>query len=198
MRLLTYARGAIGIFCDDFERPCFSFPLPVKTNLSGTKRDAGDLRNVRGIVRRAGVDPLQQGSCSIRVSGLKRRPPLCGTAPMALRRRRLCSGDSEIDAAAWDLLGEAVIVACRVVAKEGEMESVFADRGAVASAAVAAGAKEDGHHVEAEADGAGRVDYGRRRLGGVFLGGVVASKGAASRRRVSGRYVAFTRVTEDP
>ena len=81
----------------------------------------------------------------------------------------------QVDAAAGNLLGEAEVVARGVVAEQGEVEAVFARGGAVASAAVAAGAEEDRHDVEAEADGArggGRWRglcgplRGRRRLRG--------------------------------
>jgi hypothetical protein len=61
-------------------------------------------------------------------------------------------GDRDADAAAGHLAGQAEPVAVGVEPEEREAEAVLAARGAVAGAGVAAGAHEDGHHVELEAD----------------------------------------------
>ncbi len=77
----------------------------------------------------------------------------------------------QIDAASDHLLGQAKVVARGVVAEQRQMEAVLAERGAVAAPAIASGAEEDRHHVQAEADGTlgGRLGYGIHLSGGCEL-----------------------------
>ena len=72
----------------------------------------------------------------------------------------------EIDAAAVDLARQAVVVAVGVEAEQRQAEAVLAAGRPVAAADVAAGAHEDRHHVELEADrpiGLGVLDRDRAR-----------------------------------
>jgi hypothetical protein len=69
-----------------------------------------------------------------------------------LQQQQTLRGHREIHAAADDLLREPVVVAGRIIAEEAEMKAVFAGGRSMASAGIAAGAKENGFDVEAEAD----------------------------------------------
>ena len=71
-------------------------------------------------------------------------------------------GQREIDPACNRLTGEPVVVAVRIVAEQREAEAVFAARGSVATAGIAARLGEDGHDVFNEADrlfGFGTFDF---------------------------------------
>ena len=58
----------------------------------------------------------------------------------------------EIDATAHLLACDAVIIAVRIVTKEGEAKAVLAARGTVASPGVATGLRQRWDHVQPEAD----------------------------------------------
>jgi hypothetical protein len=116
------------------------------------QRDAGDCGYAVFVIGRALLDPAQEGLVEF---GIVLEAAASGVRDHAggLHEEQALFWGSEIDAAADDLLGEAVVIASGIVAEEREMEAVFTDRGSVATAAVAAGAEEDRHHVQAEADG---------------------------------------------
>ena len=111
--------------------------------------DGGDAGDFGRIGVRALLQPAQQRRVEFAV-GLE---PLA--AGVRDRARRLAQeqaflGNGEVHPPARLLAREAEVVAVRIEAEEREAEPVLAARSAVARAGVAAGAREDGHHVEAE------------------------------------------------
>ena len=155
------ARGAIGVLRDHLQRLRLVFA--GEDDFVGNQRDAGDLRDGLGIVGRARLDPAQQ---RLVIFGVGFEAAAAGVRDRAsgFQQQQTLFGNGEIEAAADDLLREAVVVARRIIAEERQMEAVLADGRAVASTAVAAGAEEDGHDVETKT---GRGGLGRIDLAGV-------------------------------
>src|SRR5262245_23399911 len=91
-----------------------------------------------------------------------------------------------VDSSARRLARDACVVLVGVMAEQRQPEAALAGERAVARAAVAAGAREDGRHLGGET-GAGRVEGGA-----AAKAGVAASRNAreAARRRMEGDPVA--------
>ena len=118
------------------------------------------MRDVLGIVGRALFDPVED--CLVELAiGFESASPGVRDGSGGLHQQQALRGLRKVNAAADDLLGDAPVIARGIVAEEREVEAVFAGCGTVAAALVAARAEEDGHDVEAEADG-----FGRRGCGG--------------------------------
>ncbi len=144
------AVGAVGVAGADGEREA-CVRAPSRTAWAGRCRcrRAGRCRPGR---RGAGADPVDEGAgrggCRPRRACLR----CAGRPRRALVTRSDSSGRARLIAAPGHLAGEAVVVALRVVAEEGEHEAVLAAGRAVAGSGVAPGGGEDGHDVELEAD----------------------------------------------
>ncbi len=141
----------LGVLCPAFENEPFLGKL-----------DAGGVGHVFPVVGRTGGDPVVEGPVVGAVDG---EDLAAGVGHLAegLEQKQAALRHGRVDAATGDVVDDAVVVARRIVAEEGEHETVLALGRAVTGAGIATGAEQDRHDILSKAGDALGEDRGREQ-----------------------------------